>query len=78
MCLACDEQQYFFLAWCEDFIARGEMPPGMTEQDLEAMGLPLPKPASADGAKVPPATPAVAKPAGAAIMSGLYSTTLPE
>ena len=62
MCLACDEQQYFFLAWCEDFIARGEMPPGMTEQDLEAMGLPLPKPAAADGA----ATPAVAKPTGAA------------
>jgi hypothetical protein len=56
MCLACEEQQYFFLAWCEDFIARGEMPPGMTADDLQAMGLPLPKP-------VDPSAPARQSPA---------------
>jgi hypothetical protein len=28
-----------------DFLARGEMPPGVTTDDLLAMGLPLPKPA---------------------------------
>ena len=58
MCLACEEQQYFFLAWCEDFIARGEMPPGMTADDLQAMGLPLPKPVAAD-----PSAPARQSPA---------------
>jgi hypothetical protein len=42
MCLACEEQEYFFRLWCADFLARGEMPPGMTEADLEAMGLPKP------------------------------------
>jgi hypothetical protein len=46
MCLACEQQDYFFRMWCADFIARGEMPPGMTAEDLEALGLPLPKPAS--------------------------------
>ncbi len=45
MCLACEEQDYFFRQWCVDFIARGEMPPGVTEEDLAAMGLRLPKPA---------------------------------
>ncbi len=44
MCLACEEQEYFFRQWCGDFIARGEMPPGVTEEYLAAMGLPLPKP----------------------------------
>jgi hypothetical protein len=42
MCLACEEQEYFFRLWCADFLARGEMPPGVTEEDLEAMGLPKP------------------------------------
>ena len=46
MCLACEEQDYFFRQWCVDFIARGEMPPGVTEEDLAAMGLRLPKPAN--------------------------------
>jgi hypothetical protein len=44
MCLACEEQGYFFRLWCADFVARGEMPPGVTVEDLEALGLPLPKP----------------------------------
>jgi hypothetical protein len=42
MCLACEEQEYFFRLWCADFLARGEMPPGVTEEDLEALGLPKP------------------------------------
>jgi len=46
MCLACEEQEYFFRLWCADFLARGEMPPGVTTDDLLAMGLPLPKPAA--------------------------------
>ena len=42
MCLACEEQEFFFRAWCADFLARGEMPPGVTAEDLEALGLPQP------------------------------------
>ena len=42
MCLACEQQGYFFRMWCADFIARGEMPPGVTAEDLEALDLPLP------------------------------------
>jgi hypothetical protein len=53
MCLACEEQEYFFRLWCVDFLARGEMPPGVTEEDLEAMGLPKP----AAGAAQQPAKP---------------------
>jgi hypothetical protein len=58
MCLACEEQEYFFRLWCVDFLARGEMPPGVTTDDLQAMGLPLPKPgagAPALGRKAPKA-----------------------
>jgi hypothetical protein len=51
MCLACEEQEYFFRLWCVDFLARGEMPPGVTAEDLRALGLPLPKPAAASGRK---------------------------
>jgi len=47
MCLACEEQEYFFRLWCADFLARGEMPPGVTAEDLQALGLPLPKGAAA-------------------------------
>jgi hypothetical protein len=54
MCLACEEQEYFFRVWCVDFLARGEMPPGVTAEDLEAMGLPPPK-AKAGGADPAPA-----------------------
>ena len=42
MCLACEEQEYFFRVWCAGFIARGELPPGVTEEDLDAMGFELP------------------------------------
>ena len=44
MCLACEEQEYFFRLWCAGFLARGEMPPGVTADDLEAHG-----PAAAEG-----------------------------
>jgi len=54
MCLACEEQEYFFRVWCVDFLARGEMPPGVTMEDLEAMGLPPPK-AKAGGTDAVPA-----------------------
>jgi hypothetical protein len=59
MCLACEEQEYFFRVWCADFLARGEMPPGVTAEDLAAMGLPLPKPAAAgsDHARAKPPAP---------------------
>ena len=53
MCLACEEQEYFFRVWCVDFLARGEMPPGVTVEDLEAMGLPLPKAAVASSEPAP-------------------------
>jgi hypothetical protein len=46
MCLACEEQEYFFRLWCADFLARGEIPPGLTAEDLQALGLPLPKPSA--------------------------------
>ena len=42
MCLACEEQEYFFRLWCAGFLARGEMPPGVTVEDLQALGLPAP------------------------------------
>lgn len=58
MCLACEEQEYFFRLWCADFLARGEMPPGMTAEDLEAMGLPPPKPTAGVTAAEPANEPA--------------------
>jgi len=59
MCLACEEQEYFFRVWCVDFLARGEMPPGVTMEDLEAMGLPPPNPNAPGGQSKPePAKPA--------------------
>ena len=60
MCLACEEQEYFFRVWCVDFLARGEMPPGVTMEDLEAMGLPPPNAKAKAGGAAPakPAAPA--------------------
>ena len=49
MCLACEQQEYFFRLWCEDFLARGEIPPGLTVEYLQALGLPLQKPAASGG-----------------------------
>jgi hypothetical protein len=60
MCLACEEQEYFFRVWCADFLARGEMPPGLTAEDLAAMGLPLPKPAAVGSDRAPAKPPAPA------------------
>jgi hypothetical protein len=65
MCLACEEQEYFFRLWCADFLARGEMPPGMTAEDLEAMGLPPPKPV-VGGAEAGPANQPAKRPTPAA------------
>ena len=53
MCLACEQQEYFFRVWCADFLARGEMPPGVTLDDLQALGLPPPQPPG-EGAKPKP------------------------
>ena len=55
MCLACEQQEYFFRVWCAGFLARGEMPPGVTTEDLEALGLPPPKPAESGTAQAPEA-----------------------
>jgi hypothetical protein len=61
MCLACEEQEYFFRVWCAGFLARGELPPDVTVEDLEAMGFELP--ASLRGKDKPqqPGTPAAPK-----------------
>jgi hypothetical protein len=53
MCLACEEQEYFFRLWCMDFLARGEIPPGLTAEDLQALGLPLPKPVASCKQELP-------------------------
>jgi hypothetical protein len=58
MCLACEQQEYFFRLWCADFLARGEIPPGLTVEDLQALGLPLPKPAAGGGKQELPKRPA--------------------
>ena len=58
MCLACEEQEYFFRLWCVDFLARGEMPPGLTAEVLQALGLPLPKPAASSPKQELPKRPA--------------------
>ena len=58
MCLACEEQEYFFRLWCADFLARGEMPPGLTAEDLQALGLPLPKLAASSRKQELPKRPA--------------------
>ncbi len=60
MCLACEEQEYFFRVWCAGFLARGEMPPGVTEEDLTAMGFELPAALRSKDKSTPPATTAPA------------------
>jgi hypothetical protein len=44
MCLACEQQEYFFRLWCAKFLARNAMPPGVTVKDLQALGLSPPTP----------------------------------
>jgi hypothetical protein len=66
MCLACEQQEYFFRLWCADFLARGEMPPGVTLDDLQALGLPPPK-SPGEGAEPKPEAgnrPSPVQPAG--------------
>jgi hypothetical protein len=57
MCLACEEQEYFFRAWVAGLLARGEMPPGMTAEDVQAMGFTPPN--STQGTDPAPASPPV-------------------
>ena len=42
MCLACEEAEMYFRWQLLQQIAKGEMPQGMTADDLRAMELPLP------------------------------------
>jgi hypothetical protein len=60
MCFACEEQEYFFRVWCAGFLARGQLPPDMTAEDLEAMGFELPANLRKDTPQQP-ATPAAPK-----------------
>jgi hypothetical protein len=46
MCLACEEQALYHRYYVAGFLARGEMPPGYTSDDLEALGFPPPYPAA--------------------------------
>ena len=59
MCLAWEPQEDFFRLWRADFLARGEIPPGLTVADLQALGLPLPKPAASGRKRKLPKRPAV-------------------
>ena len=42
MCLACEEAEFYYRWQLLQQIAKGEMPAGVTEDDLRAMELPLP------------------------------------
>lgn len=42
MCLACEEADMYYRWQLIQQIAKGEMPEGHSEDDLRAMGLPLP------------------------------------
>jgi hypothetical protein len=42
MCMACEEAEMFYRWQILEKVAKGEMPPGMTEDDLRAMDMPLP------------------------------------
>jgi hypothetical protein len=42
MCLACEEEQMFYRWRLVEQIAKGEMPEGLTADDLTLMGLPQP------------------------------------
>ena len=42
MCLACEEAEMYYRYQLLEQIAHGEMPAGLTAEDLKAMGLPLP------------------------------------
>ena len=42
MCMACEEADLYYRWQMLETIAKGEMPPGMTEADLRAMDMPVP------------------------------------
>lgn len=42
MCLACEEADLYYRWQLLEQIAKGAMPEGVTEDELRAMGLPLP------------------------------------
>jgi hypothetical protein len=42
MCLACEDAEMFFRWQLIEQIAKGEMPQGLTAEDLSRMGLPQP------------------------------------
>ena len=42
MCMACEEAEMFYRWQILEKVAKGEMPPGLTEDDLRAMDMPLP------------------------------------
>ena len=42
MCMACQEAEMYYRWQILEQIAKGEMPRGMTEDDLRAMEMPLP------------------------------------
>ena len=42
MCLACEESDMYYRWQLLQQIAKGEMPEGHSEEDLRALGLPLP------------------------------------
>jgi hypothetical protein len=42
MCMACEEAEMYYRWQLLEQIAKGEMPAGLTEDDLRAMDMPLP------------------------------------
>jgi hypothetical protein len=42
MCMACEEAELYYRWQLLEQIAKGEMPAGLTEDDLRAMEMPLP------------------------------------
>ena len=42
MCMACEEAEMLYRWRILETIAKGEMPPGLSEDDLRAMEMPLP------------------------------------
>jgi hypothetical protein len=77
MCLACEQQEYFFRIWCAGFLARGEMPPGVTAEDLEALGLPPPKQVDSGTAPAPEAQERKQQP-GVAPASNAFTCDSPD
>jgi hypothetical protein len=56
MCLACEEQEMMFRYFVEQALANGEIPEGLTVEDIESMGYTAP-PALKAAAAQSPATP---------------------